>query len=172
MKTTNKSLHSQYNILARKLANEKRAREYDMFRRKLAAFTGCEIKPEHSFFPGRKWRIDFAIVDLKIGIEIEGGVWTNGRHTRGKGFIEDIKKYNAAATLGWVILRFTPQDLNKITTFETVQKTIEARRFCLDREKLDFILNKALNAAICRKSRVIVNSNAISEWVTEFIKSC
>ena len=172
MKTTNKSLHSQYNTLARKLANEKRAQEYDMFRRKLAAFTGCEIKPEHSFYPGRRWRIDFAIVDLKIGIEIEGGVFSGGRHTRGAGFVADIEKYNAAATLGWVILRFTPQDLNKITTFETVQKTIESRRFCLDREKLDFILNKALNAAICRKERVRANSNAIAELVADFIKSC
>ena len=127
MKTTNKSLHSQYNILARKLANENRDREYDMFRRKLAAFTWCEIKPEHIFYPGRKWRIDFAIVKLKIGIEIEGGVWSNGAHTRGKGFIEDMEKYNAAATLGWVILRFTPQDLNKITTFETVKKVVELK---------------------------------------------
>ena len=128
MKTTNKSLHSQYNTLARKLANEKRALEYDMFRRKLAAFTGCEIKPEHIFYPGRKWRIDFAIVDLKIGIEIEGGVFSGGRHTRGAGFIADTEKYNAAATLGWVILRFTPQDLNKITTFETVLKVVGLKK--------------------------------------------
>ena len=127
MKTTNKSLHSQYNTLARKLANGKRAQEYEMFRRKLAAFTGCEIKSEHPFSPGRKWRIDFAIVDMEIGIEIEGGVWTNGAHTRGKGFIEDMQKYNAAVTLGWVILRFTPQDLNKIATFETVKKVVELK---------------------------------------------
>lgn len=127
MQKTNKTLHSQYNTIARKLANEKRDGEYDMFRRKLAAFTGCEIKPEHPFFPGRRWRIDFAIVDLKIGIEIEGGAWTNGRHTRGKGFIEDMEKYNAAATLGWVILRFIPQDLNKITTFETAKKVVELK---------------------------------------------
>ena len=48
-------------------------------------------------------------------------------YTRWKGFIEDMEKYNAAATLGWVILRFTPQDLNKITTFETVNKVVELK---------------------------------------------
>ena len=128
MKTTNKSLHSQYNTIVRKLANGKRACQYEMFRLKLAAFVGCEINPEHVFYQGRKWRIDFAIIDLKIGIEIEGGVWANGRHTRGKGFIDDMGKYNAAVTLGWVILRFTPQDLNKITTFETVQKVVELKK--------------------------------------------
>ena len=129
MKTTNKSLHSQYNTLARKLANEKRALEYEMFRRKLAAFTGCVVGKEHFFArPVREWRIDVVILDLKIGIEIEGGVWTNGRHTRGKGFIDDIEKYNAAVTLGWAILRFTPQDLNKITTFETIKKVVELKK--------------------------------------------
>ena len=71
---------------------------------------------------------DLAIVDLKIGIEIEGGVWSCGAHTRGKGFIEDMEKYNAAVTFGWVILRFTPQDLNKITTFETIKKVVELKK--------------------------------------------
>ena len=33
----------------------------------------------------------------------------------------------AAVTLGWVILRFTPQDLNKITTFETIKKVVELK---------------------------------------------
>src|SRR5690606_17944227 len=29
-----------------------------------------------------------------------------GRHTTGKGFVEDCRKYNAAAKLGWTVLRF------------------------------------------------------------------
>ena len=128
MRTTNKNLHSQYNTLARKAANENREREYEMFRHTLESFTGCQVVAEHKFHDVRKWRIDFAIVDLKIGIEIEGGVWANGRHTRGKGFIDDMEKYNATVTLGWVILRFTPQDLNKITTFETVKKVVELKK--------------------------------------------
>lgn len=47
----------------------------------------------------------------KIAIEIEGGAWTRGRHTRGAGFIRDMEKYNHAALLGWRVLRFTPQDV-------------------------------------------------------------
>ena len=60
----------------------------------------------------------------------------------------------------------------KKITLETVKKVVENRRCCLDCDKLDFILNKALNFAICRKDRVKANSNAIAEWVAEFIKSC
>ena len=127
MRTTNRFKKSQYDALNRKRANEAIARQYELFRRTLESFTGCHVVAEHKFHDTRKWRLDFAIVGLKIGIEIEGGVWTNGAHTRGKGFVDDMEKYNAAATLGWVILRFTPQDLNKITTFETVKKVVELK---------------------------------------------
>lgn len=34
----------------------------------------------------------------------------------------------AAVTFGLAILRFTPQDLNKITTFETVKKVVELKK--------------------------------------------
>ena len=128
MKITNRFQKSQYDELSRKMANEARARQYELFRRTLESFTGCKVASEHKFHDMRKWRLDFAIIDLKIGIEIEGGVWSCGAHTRGKGFIEDMEKYNAAVTFGWVILRFTPQDLNKITTFETIKKVVELKK--------------------------------------------
>ena len=128
MRTTNRFQKSQYDALSRNMANEVIARQYELFRRTLESFTGCQVVAEHKFNDTRKWRIDFAIIDLKIGIEIEGGVWSGGAHTRGKGFIEDMEKYNAAVTFGWVILRFTPQDLNKITTFETIKKVVELKK--------------------------------------------
>ena len=128
MRTTNRFQKSQYDALSRNMANEVIARQYELFRRTLESFTGCQVVAEHKFHDTRKWRIDFAIIDLKIGIEIEGGVWSGGAHTRGKGFIEDMEKYNAAVTFGWVILRFTPQDLNKITTFDTVLKVVELKK--------------------------------------------
>ena len=127
MRTTNRFQKSQYDALSRNMANEAIARQYELFRRTLESFTSCKVVSEHKFHDTRKWRIDFAIVDQKIGIEIDGGVWSGGRHTRGNGFVEDMEKYNAAVTLGWVILRFTPQDLNKITTFETVKKVVELK---------------------------------------------
>lgn len=58
---------------------------------------------EHVFHPTRKWRFDFAFVEPKIAVEIEGF----GRHQRMGGFATDMEKYNAAAKLGWRVLRFT-----------------------------------------------------------------
>lgn len=62
---------------------------------------------EYRFHPTRKWRFDFAWVRERIAVEIEGGAWSQGRHTRGAGFSEDCAKYNAATCAGWRVLRFT-----------------------------------------------------------------
>jgi len=65
---------------------------------------------ELRFHPTRKWSADFAIPSAKLLIEIEGGVWSGGRHTSGAGFVGDMEKYNAATCLGYRILRFQPKD--------------------------------------------------------------
>jgi hypothetical protein len=57
---------------------------------------------------GRKWRFDFAWLKQRIAVELEGGTSLPGRrsrHTSGKGFREDCHKYNAAAIMGWTLLR-------------------------------------------------------------------
>jgi len=64
---------------------------------------------EYQFHPTRKWRFDFAWPLEKFAVEIEGGVWSNGRHNRGKGFIEDCIKYNEAVMLGWRVIRVTTE---------------------------------------------------------------
>ena len=35
----------------------------------------------------------------------DGGIWSNGAHTRGKHFKSDCEKYNSAAFLGWTVYR-------------------------------------------------------------------
>ena len=59
----------------------------------------------------RKWRFDIAWPEYKIAVEVEGGVYTSGRHTRGVGYEMDLRKYNAAALCGWLVFRATPQML-------------------------------------------------------------
>lgn len=66
-----------------------------------------EPEREYQFCKGRRWRFDFAWPEHRIAAEVEGGIWTGGRHTRGSGFEKDCEKYNTAALLGWTVLRFT-----------------------------------------------------------------
>ena len=58
------------------------------------------------------WRFDYAFARLKVAVEVEGGVFSGGRHGRGAGYTEDLKKYNTATARGWLIFRFTPDMLN------------------------------------------------------------
>jgi very-short-patch-repair endonuclease len=69
---------------------------------------GVQFVREHRFHPTRKWRFDFAVlpIEKKIAVEVEGGVWSGGRHTRGSGYIGDMEKYNEAALMGWKVLRY------------------------------------------------------------------
>jgi hypothetical protein len=69
---------------------------------------------EYKFAEGRHWRFDFAYPKHKIAFECEGAIWTQGRHTRGSGFLQDCYKYNAAALLGWRVLRYTPEMIDQI----------------------------------------------------------
>ena len=124
MRTTNRFQKSQYDALSRKRANEAIARQYELFRRTLESFTGCQVVAEHKFHDTRKWRIDFAIIDLKIGIEIEGGVWSGGRHTLGNGFIEDMEKYNAATMMGYQVIRFSTEQVKSGKAIKQIEKMV------------------------------------------------
>lgn len=62
---------------------------------------------EFRFADGRRWRFDFAWADRQVALEVEGGTWANGRHTRGAGYEADAEKYNAAALAGWRVFRAT-----------------------------------------------------------------
>lgn len=64
---------------------------------------------EWRFDPTRRYRFDFAWPAKKIAVEVEGGIWSNGRHTRPSGFANDCEKYNLAALNGWRVLRYTTE---------------------------------------------------------------
>ena len=74
----------------------------------------------------RRWRADFAYPDAvpPILIEVEGGIWTRGRHTRGSGYEDDCRKYNKANLLGFILLRFTPTMIQNGEAVEDIQEAL------------------------------------------------
>ena len=93
----------------------------------LATQTGIAWTAEYKFHPVRKWRFDYANEQFKIAIEIEGAIFSGGRHTRGKGYQNDMEKYNNAVLLGWSLLRFTPDQMRKTETYETIRNLIKTK---------------------------------------------
>lgn len=100
----------------------------DVFTFLLHQRLGVECVREYRFHPTRQWRFDYAIPDLRIAIEIDGGIWINGRHNRASGYIGDMDKFNAAATLGWVVLKFTPQEQYTKKALDLITETIANRQ--------------------------------------------
>lgn len=82
-------------------------------------------EPEFRFHPERRWRFDFAWPAQMVALEVEGGIWTQGRHIRAGGFVADMEKYNAAASLGWRLFRCTPKTLYNSQTLEMIEAALE-----------------------------------------------
>ncbi len=59
----------------------------------------------------RLWRFDAAWIVERVAVELEGGIWDEGRHTRGAGYLADLVKYNAATAQGWRVLRYSGECL-------------------------------------------------------------
>lgn len=91
---------------------------------------------EHRFHDVRKWRFDFAWPDLRIAVECEGGTFKpgrsqgRGRHLRSTGFHEDCDKYNAAAAVGWLVLRFDSKHLrtDPVGCVDLVRQAMQTRK--------------------------------------------
>ena len=104
-----------------KLANKLRnSAEYA-----LSKFPGYTT--ELKFHPTRKWRFDYAWEGQKIAVEVHGGVYRQGRHTRGEGFTTDREKMNEAALLGWTVIEVTPEHIKSGQLAKWLTRAFQSR---------------------------------------------
>ena len=73
------------------------------------------VLPEQRFHATRRWRIDLLVGDASgwpgVAVEIQGGIWTGGKHGRGSGLVKDFEKQAAIAAAGYRFVPVTPQDV-------------------------------------------------------------
>jgi hypothetical protein len=63
---------------------------------------------EYPHIPGRRFRLDYAWPCCRIGLEVQGGIWTRGRHSRGPGQKTDMEKNNLGILNGWRVFQCVP----------------------------------------------------------------
>lgn len=78
-------------------------------------------RSEYVFHEGRNWRFDYCWPDQLVALEVEGGVFKGGRHTRGAGYAADLEKYNTATLDGWKLIRVTPNGLSSYRTMQMLR---------------------------------------------------
>lgn len=98
---------------------------------------------EYQFHPERRWRFDFSwekrdvfgwdeaqevevrtTIHTKLALEVQGGIWSQGRHTRGAALLKEWEKLNQAAVLGWRILYCQPDDLCTEQTIALIKRAL------------------------------------------------
>ena len=122
--------------LQRLQAKAKRERHESKFAMLWKARKGPSITiliREYKFHPTRKWRFDFAHLETRVAIEVEGGTWSKkkNRHTTGKGYADDREKYNSAQELGWKVFSLTPEMIT-IKQVERIASVINSTIFIID----------------------------------------
>jgi hypothetical protein len=82
---------------------------------------------EVQFDPEHKWAFDYAWRAWRIACEVEGGVFSQGRHTRGLGYTRDCEKYNQAAILKWLVIRVTTAMVEDGRAIDVLRAAFAAR---------------------------------------------
>ena len=77
------------------------------------------------FHTDRKWRVDFCWPEAMVAVEIDGGTWTGGRHTRGKGYEADREKLNEATLMGWTVLGVTGGQIRTRQALGWLERALE-----------------------------------------------
>lgn len=86
-----------------------------------------EWEREYQFDKTRKWRFDFVNKALGLAVEIDGGAWSAGRHTRGAGYTNDCEKLAEAVILGWLVMRFTNEQVASGYAIYAVKRFMERK---------------------------------------------
>lgn len=80
---------------------------------------------EYRFAPPRRWRFDYAWRWPEfVALEVQGGTFIGGRHSRGPALRKEHEKLNAAVCLGWRVLFCLPEDVKSGAIFETVKRAL------------------------------------------------
>ena len=81
---------------------------------------------EYQAIKGRKFRFDFAWLEQRLLVEVNGGTYTQGAHSTGQGIRRDYEKSNLATLAGWRVLSFDGKSVKSGEAVEVIRQALEA----------------------------------------------
>lgn len=86
---------------------------------------GIESQREVLLVPGRKFRTDLVVRDLAI--EVDGGGFIQGRHSRGSGIEKDAEKQALVTIAGYRTLRVTPRQIESGEALGWIERALPVK---------------------------------------------
>lgn len=88
-----------------------------------------EYKRDYRFdAPFSRRHLDFVFPAEMVAIEVQGGTWAGGRHTRGAGYEKDRKKAMDAQLKGYLMLEVTSTMIKDGAALEYINLALQFRR--------------------------------------------
>lgn len=81
---------------------------------------------EYRFHPTRRWRFDWCWQAAHLALEVQGGLFVQGRHSRGAALMKEHEKLNAAVALGYRVLFVTPKQIADGSALTLVERALKS----------------------------------------------
>jgi len=82
------------------------------------------MQEELRFHDERMWRFDFAWPDKLVALEVQGGIFSRGRHARPRGVLNDYEKFSEAAILGWRVILVTGVEISNGEAIDRLRRAL------------------------------------------------
>jgi very-short-patch-repair endonuclease len=80
---------------------------------------------EVRFHPTRRWRADYLWrAPHMLIVELDGGLFVGGRHSRGLGAEKDMEKTAAALAMGYRVMRVSPRHVRNGQAVQWIEQVL------------------------------------------------
>ena len=83
---------------------------------------------EVTLIPGRRFRVDLYWPEARLVVEVDGGTFAAGRHSRGMGQATDAEKRNLLTLLGYRVLTVTTPHVRSGEAVRWIEQALEQSR--------------------------------------------
>lgn len=78
-----------------------------------ALYPNIDLEAEVKLIPDRKFRFDYVHLPSKVVVEVNGGIFVNGGHSRGKAQQRNYEKIFLATSLGYSVINLGTGQINE-----------------------------------------------------------